>query len=195
MSEENSTNTAQDIKTVSVDIDALRPAEYNPRQANEEQCKQLEESIKRFGLVDPIIVNCAPERHNIIIGGHFRWRIAKKLMFSTVPVVYVNIADIEREKELNLRLNKNGGAFDADMLASFDSGMLSDVGFSTGDIDKLFGLDADVEPIVHTPMVCAMCGKQMGFIKSGKVQKKKDGTEYLCSAACVAENMAVQHGK
>ena len=39
------------------DIDDLKFAEYNPRQLTEQQYKHLKESIKKFGLVDPVIIN------------------------------------------------------------------------------------------------------------------------------------------
>ena len=35
----------------------LKPAEYNPRQISTKQYKDLKESIKKFSLVDPIIIN------------------------------------------------------------------------------------------------------------------------------------------
>lgn len=51
--------------------------------------------------------------------------------YETVPVVYVDIPDLEKEKELNIRLNKNTGEFDWDLLAKFDETLLSDIGFSS----------------------------------------------------------------
>lgn len=123
----------------------LKPAEYNPRKHSAEQTKQLLESIKRFGLVDPIIVNGAPERHNVVIGGHFRLEAAKELGHETVPVVYVHIPDIEKEKELNLRLNKNTGEFDLGLLAEFDETFLFDVGFSSEDLDDIFPAEESPE--------------------------------------------------
>ena len=56
--------------------------------------------------LNPLVVNGAKNRLNIVIGGHFRLKIFRKLGYKTVPVVYVNIPNVEREKELNLRLNK-----------------------------------------------------------------------------------------
>src|SRR3989344_7641375 len=103
------------IKQVSTNL--LRPAEYNPRYWDKEAENQLAESIKRFGIVDPLLVNAAEERKNIVIGGHFRLSVMKELGIKTVPVVYINIPDIEKEKELNIRLNKNTGEFDWDALA------------------------------------------------------------------------------
>lgn len=129
------------IQTVEVPINDLIPADYNPRKHDEVASGQLKQSILRFGLVDPVISNSSPERKNIIIGGHFRWEVAKELGYETVPVVYVDIPDIEKEKELNLRLNKNTGEFDWDLLAKFDESFLSDVGFSTEELDDIFKLD------------------------------------------------------
>ncbi len=45
----------------------------------------------------------------MVIGGHFRLKVAKDLGYTEVPVVYIDIPDIEREKELCLRLNRNQG--------------------------------------------------------------------------------------
>ncbi len=129
------------IQTVEVPINDLIPAGYNPRKHDASATEQLKQSILRFGLVDPVIVNSSPARKNIIIGGHFRWEVAKELGYETVPVVYIDIADLEKEKELNLRLNKNTGEFDWDLLAKFDESFLSDVGFSTDELDDIFKLD------------------------------------------------------
>lgn len=131
----------QDIKIIEVAIEELRAAAYNPRKHSEEQAEQLKESIKKFGMPEPVICNCAPERKNIIIGGHFRVEVAKELGMTTVPVVYVNIPDLAKEQELNLRLNKNIGEFDLELLAEFDESFLSDIGFSSMDIDAIFPVE------------------------------------------------------
>lgn len=123
----------------------LKPAEYNPRKHDKEAEEQLTESLRRFGIVDPLIVNKATGRENIVIGGHFRLEVIKKLGYGTVPVVFVNIPDIEKEKELNLRLNKNVGEFDLGLLAEFDPSILSDIGFSSEELDEIFPTDENPE--------------------------------------------------
>lgn len=133
------------IQTIKVPINDLIPAEYNPRKHDEVATEQLKQSIKRFGLVDPVIANSAPNRKSVIIGGHFRWEVAKEMGYQTVPVVYVDIPDLEREKELNLRLNKNTGEFDWNLLAKFDESFLADVGFSSGELDSIFDIDVPEE--------------------------------------------------
>ncbi len=119
----------------------LNPAPYNPRKWGDNSIAQLKESIKKFGLIDPLIVNSAKERRNVVIGGHFRLKVAKDLGFKEVPVVYLNISNLEREKELNLRLNKNLGDWNWDLLAEFDEPFLSDVGFTSEELDDIFDIE------------------------------------------------------
>lgn len=135
----------QNLKIEYVPITQLKPAQYNPRKWNEDTTKQLTESIKRYGLVDPIICNSAENRKNIVIGGHFRLHIAKQLGYKEIPVVYLNIPDIEKEKELNIRLNKNVGEWDMDLLAEFDENFLTDLGFNSEELDDVFGIEEKPE--------------------------------------------------
>lgn len=128
-----------------VPISDLRPSEYNPRKISKESLEQLKESIKRFQIVDPIIVNAAPNRKNIVVGGHMRLRGAKELGFREVPVVYINIPDIKREQELNIRLNKNTGEWDFKLLANFNEEFLNNIGFSSEELDEVFGIDENPE--------------------------------------------------
>nr|BDD45332.1 adenine methyltransferase [Elusimicrobiota bacterium] len=128
-------------KIHTVKIANLKPSEYNPRRWNQKAICDLTTSIQKFGLVDPIIANSARNRRNIVVGGHFRLQIAKDLGFKEVPVVYVNIPDFNKEKELNIRLNKNSGEWDYDLLANFDEELLLDVGFEPAELDKVFELE------------------------------------------------------
>lgn len=136
-------NLITNPKIVMVKVGELKPSTYNPRTWNEQTTKQLSESIQQFGLVDPLLVNSAGKRKNIIIGGHFRYKVAKDLGFKEVPVVYLDIPDEAKEKELNLRLNKALGDWDWELLAEFDETLLSEVGFSSEEMDLIFDLDID----------------------------------------------------
>ena len=133
-----------DTKIINKDIDSLVFAEYNPRQLTQEQYKNLSDSITRFGLVDPIIINKNDERKNIIIGGHQRVKVAKDLNIKEVPVIEIDL-EYEKERELNVRLNKNTGEWDMDSLANFfELDELIDWGFNESEII----LDIPDEPIV-----------------------------------------------
>ncbi len=133
----------QQLTIQNIKISELKPAPYNPRRWDKSAIEQLTKSMKRFGLVDPLVVNGSKERLNVVIGGHFRLKVAKDMGMKEVPIVYVHIPDIEREQELNLRLNKAQGAWDWDLLAEFDEILLTDVGFTSEDLDIIFNIDND----------------------------------------------------
>jgi len=177
----------KNIEIVAVPVTSLKPATYNPRMWNKEQEESLTESIKRFGLVDPLLVNGAEKRKNVLIGGHFRLKIAKDLGYTEVPVVYVNIPEIEREKELNLRLNKNTGSFDFKMLAEFDKAFLSDVGFSSEEMDNIFAIDPTPEQFDLKKELEKLDIKDVK-VKKGDVYEI-DGSQVMCGDSTIEEDM------
>jgi len=120
-------------------IAELNPAEYNPRQLTDKQYKQLKKSLKTFGCVEPVVVNKNPMRKDVIIGGHQRCKVWADLGNDTIPTVEIELGEAE-EMELNVRLNKNTGEFDFDMLSSyFDMEVLKEWGFQ----DYEFGMTLD----------------------------------------------------
>jgi DNA modification methylase len=135
----------RNLKIIYLPIDDLKFPDYNPRKHSPEQLKQLKESITRFGICDPVLVNNAPNRHHVIIGGNMRAKAAKELGYKKIPAVYLNIPDIQREKELCIRLNKNQGEWSFDLLAKFDESILSEIGFTSIETDDIFGIDESPE--------------------------------------------------
>lgn len=128
------------LEVVWVDISRLRPHEKNPRTIQRHLRDKLKESIQKFGLVDPLVVNMYPGREYVIVGGNQRYQLLKELGYTTVPVVQVYLPP-EKEEELLLRLNKNVGVWDFDRLVdefSFDA--LVDVGFLDAEIRILEGV-------------------------------------------------------
>jgi len=73
------------MKIVNRKIADLKFAHYNPRQLTEKQHADLKESLTKFGLQEPIVVNMRKDRENTIIGGHQRVRIWKELGNKTIP--------------------------------------------------------------------------------------------------------------
>lgn len=128
-----------------VPINSLKPAPYNPRRWDKAALEQLKESINRFGVVDPIIVNGASNRRNVVIGGHMRLKAVEELGHKEISVVYINIPDLAKEKELNLRLNRNTGEWDFKLLTQFNEEFLQDVGFSSEELDEIFAIEENPE--------------------------------------------------
>ena len=174
-------DTEVKVKVVEYNIDDLISAEYNPRQMTADQVQALTDSIKRFGLVDPIIINTHKDRENIVIGGHQRVRIARELGIETVPCVELELDPIA-ERELNIRLNKNTGEWDWDALANyFDVGELLEWGFEDDDLyrfDQDYGTefelpDGDKEPFQQ--MTFTLSDEQAEVVKDKlKLAKQND---------------------
>ncbi len=128
------------LKIEYVPIDLLKVNDKNPRKWTKEQKDQLKESITKFGNVDPVLVNANEARKDIVIGGHFRLEVCKELGYTEMPIVYLNLTP-EKEQELNIRLNRNHGEFDLELLAEFDETLLSEIGFSSEELDSIFSED------------------------------------------------------
>ncbi len=123
-------------------ISELKEYEHNPRILTEEKLKQLEESIKRFGCAEPIIINT----DNVICGGHGRKKILEKLKVKEVDC-YIPAKKLNAEEfdELNIRLNKNvAGFFDLSILGNrFEIEELQEIGFSLRDLGMDTNMDFD----------------------------------------------------
>lgn len=102
------------MKIKQIDINQLRPAEYNPRKITEAELDKLEQSLREFGMVKPVVVN----QDMTVIGGHQTLRVLQqRLGQKTAPCIVLDL-DKHREKLLNLALNRIGGDFDPDKLKS-----------------------------------------------------------------------------
>ncbi len=111
-------------------IEELKPAPYNPRKSNKKQEEKLTDSLKKFGIVEPVVYN---ENTGYIVGGHFRVRELKKLGYKEIECVIVNLSE-EDEKELNIRLNANTGEWDWELIANdWDTQKLNEWGLDIPD--------------------------------------------------------------
>ncbi|KKT78743.1 MAG: hypothetical protein UW76_C0050G0001, partial [Parcubacteria group bacterium GW2011_GWF2_44_8b] len=125
-----------------IEITALRFAEYNPRKITRSVIEQLKNSIKEFGMPVPIVINTYKDRENVIIGGEKRVRAAIELGWKEVPCSTVNLP-LEKEKALNLALNKIEDQWDETKLAEIITDLtkadfdLSLTGFSEVEISNI----------------------------------------------------------
>lgn len=115
----------------------LKPAQYNPRKMSREDLGALKRNIQEFGLVDPIVVNS----DMTIIGGHQRYKVCLELGHDQIPCVVLHI-DKQRERALNLALNKIHGEWDEDLLkvllADLDDADISLTGFTDDELEDMF---------------------------------------------------------
>ena len=139
------------MEIVKVDINELISPEYNPRQITDEEMEKLKNSINEFGYIAPIIVN---KHNNHIVGGNQRYEALKSLGYTDVDVIFVDEPDLNREKALNIALNKISGEWDFVKLADIlDDLELDDFDISLTGFDDLelenFGIEDQKE---HEPV-------------------------------------------
>ena len=140
------------MKKDTINITDINPADYNPRKISSEDYEKLTQSIKTYGLVDPIIINL---NDNTVIGGHQRYdvlmdmymdnEIDKELSLLKLGDIgwvftddQLNVKDENFEKALNLSLNKISGEWDDDKLAV----VLEDLEVNGFDVE-LTGFDSE----------------------------------------------------
>jgi ParB family transcriptional regulator, chromosome partitioning protein len=76
-------------------IEELRPNRYQPRKTfNDQNQKQLIDSIKSSGIIQPIIVRKADTGYEIIAGER-RWRAAQSIGLKDVPIVIREATDMQ----------------------------------------------------------------------------------------------------
>lgn len=96
-------------------ISQLKDHSKNPRKLSSKQYVHLKTSINKFGLIDKPVVT----EEGLIIGGHQRKNILKKLGIDEIECYVPNRSLTEKEiDELNIRLNRNTGEWDLDILAN-----------------------------------------------------------------------------
>ena len=121
----------------------LLPAGYNPRKdlkPGDAEYEKLKRSIEQFGYVEPVIWNKTTGR---VVGGHQRLKVLMDMGMTEVDCVVVAM-DEEKEKALNIALNKISGDWDKDKLALLIADLqgadfdVSLTGFEPAEIDALF---------------------------------------------------------
>ena len=121
----------------------LLPADYNPRKdlkPGDAEYEKLKRSIEQFGYVEPVIWNKTTGR---VVGGHQRLKVLMNMGMTKVDCVVVEM-DEDKEKALNIALNKISGDWDKDKLALLIADLqgadfdVSLTGFEPAEIDDLF---------------------------------------------------------
>lgn len=136
-------------------ISELKDYHKNARVLSKDQAAQLKASLERFGLIDKPIIN----QDNTLIGGHQRKSTLKKMGFKevecNVPDRQLSESEVE---ELNIRLNRNHGAWDYDTLANeYDPCALVAWGFSAEELFDGVSLIEELKDETESKKKCKKC--------------------------------------
>jgi len=133
----------QDMIIRKVPVTDINPAEYNPRKdlkPGDPAYEKLKRSMTEFGYVEPIIWN---EETGNIVGGHQRFKVLVAEGHTEVECVIVKM-NPEREKALNVALNKVTGDWEFEALADLIKDLEAQdfdvtlTGFDAAEIEDLF---------------------------------------------------------
>lgn len=170
----------------------LKPADYNPRKKlkpGDPEYEKIARSIEEFGYCDPIIIN----RDGTIIGGHQRTQVLLDMGAETADCVVVDL-DPDKEKALNIALNKITGSWDeaklADLIGSLDlegydltktgysepelKSILAQVTVTPDDFGQDFSLPNRQHVLAHT-MNVTLHKQQIALIRGGACAGRKRG--------------------
>ena len=90
-----SVNPSADGAPVEVDINKVEPNKQQPRRTfDEDKLEELADNIKRYGIINPLIVQDR-ESYYEIIGGERRWRAARMAGLKKVPVIIKHLSEQE----------------------------------------------------------------------------------------------------
>lgn len=138
-------------EVIDVEIDKLKEYPNNPRR-NEKAVKPVANSLKKFGFLNPIIV----DKDMVILAGHTRLKAAKEDGLKTVPVIVVDDMTEAQEKAFRLADNRVAelSTWDDEKLkeemAAVDADDWSEFGVSDRELKK-YEPDSD-------ELVCPKCG-------------------------------------
>lgn len=131
----NRNRTSLTIETIPTNM--LLPWDRNPRKISAQARAALGASLRRFGLVEPIVVAPRPGGKHQVLGGHQRLKLLVEQGATEVPCSVVTLSAAE-ETALALQLNnpQAQGAF-TDELNGLIEELSRDAGLDQSALDEL----------------------------------------------------------
>lgn len=93
---DNSTEAISDTGAVTLPIGEIEPDKNQPRTVfDEESMAELENSIREYGVLQPLLVRPVSDGSYRIVAGERRWRAARAAGLTELPVVIKALSDAE----------------------------------------------------------------------------------------------------
>ncbi|NVL89517.1 MAG: ParB/RepB/Spo0J family partition protein [Desulfobacterales bacterium] len=122
------------------EIDSIRPNPYQPRRRfSDQELKDLSDSIKEKGVIQPLVVRTVPTGYELIVGER-RWRAARMAGVKQVPVV---VKDVSTSEMLEMALVENIQREDLNPLEKADAyyRLIKEFGLTQQEVAKRVGQD------------------------------------------------------
>ena len=122
------------------DIDSIRPNPYQPRRGfSEQELRDLSDSIKEKGIIQPLVVRTVPTGYELIVGER-RWRAAREAKLKQVPVV---VKDVNGAEMVEMALVENIQRQDLNPLEKAEGyyRLINEFGLTQEEVAKRVGQD------------------------------------------------------
>lgn len=81
------------MNVINLHLASLREAPWNVNVMSESDLARLRESVRRYGLVENLVVRAAEGGHYEVLGGNQRLKVLREMDFSEAPCVVVELDD------------------------------------------------------------------------------------------------------
>ena len=166
-------------KILQLPINEIEPNREQPRKRfDEEAIEELSESIKRYGLIQPIIVTKKDEYYQIIAGER-RWRACKKAGLKEISVI-IRDDDERRNREISLIENIQREDLNAVEKAIGIKTLMEEYSLTQQQVSEILGKSRSA--IANKVTILNLDERVLELAKEGKL------TEGHCRALLAIEN-------
>ena len=153
-------------KILNLSINEVEPNRNQPRKHFEEEAlEELAESIKRYGLIQPIIVT-KRDNYYEIVAGERRWRACKKAGLKEIQVI-VRDNDERKNKEISLIENIQREDLNAVEKAMGMKVLMEDYSLTQQQISEILGKSRS--SIANTVRILNLDKRVLELAKEGKL--------------------------
>ena len=126
-----------------IEVKRLKANPWNTNIVTPENEAKIEASLKRFGMFRPLLVRTLSDGTLQLLAGEHRWQVAKRLGYTTVPVVNLGTLDDKTAKEIGLVDNGRYGEDDTLQLAELlkeigGDDILTFLPYTDGELESIF---------------------------------------------------------
>jgi len=153
-------------KIVNIDISLIKPNENQPRKEfDEESLLELSQSIKTYGIIQPIIVRKL-EKNYEIVAGERRWRASKKAGLKEIPCI---IKDMKELDSIKIALIENLQRQDLNPIEEAEAfeELMKNHRFTQEEVAKIVGKSRSY--IANTIRLLKLDEKTMNHIEEGRI--------------------------
>jgi ParB family chromosome partitioning protein len=155
-------------RILNLKINEVEPNKNQPRKSfNEESIEELAESIKQYGLIQPIIVT-KEEGYYAIVAGERRWRASKKAGLKEIPAI---IRENDARKNTEIALIEN---IQREDLNPIDKAMgikclMEDYELTQAEVAKILGKSRSA--ITNAIRILNLDSRVLDMVRAGKLSE------------------------